>query len=275
MEQAKRRQQAAEEEAIKDAGKRMLEEAQRRALATQKQATPTPSSISTSTIGHRTRHLPTRNGYSRKESVQPPAITAEDLRLFLHFPASSTSPASSSSATLQSTLENRYGPINLVVLKDPPPEKKKKGRKAIVEFGPGNWGGCWACWRDHDEDARGEGKGRGLEEGLRAKWAAGRVPAWVDWAARQNQENSHDRTLSLNGADGLTAPSFGSAPDFVGTTMADLLAQHSREKEGKAEARRRDDEFESMTLLRMRRMERDSLAEQIRREEEGEGMTQQ
>jgi len=205
-----------------------------------------------------------------------------DLRLILQFPPTST--ASSSSSTVQSTLQNRYGPIAHVVVTDPPqPEpgkkKKKKGRKALVEFGPGNWGGCWACWRDHDDEGRAGGR---VEEGVRAKWAGGRVPDWVDWAARQShghdgQPNGHDPQSASNGNGNgnghePSAPTFGSAPDFGGTIMADLLAQHARQKESKIEARKKENEYESMTLLRMRQMERDRLAEQIRREEEEEGM---
>lgn len=119
-----------------------------------------------------------------------------------------------------------------------------------------------------------------MEEGVKVKWALRRVPDWVDWAMRQG--NGDDQQAMMNGHDGspngpgaketLPAPSFGSAPDFGGTTMGDLLAQHSREKESKSQAKQRNDEFESMTLLRMRQMERDRLAEQIRREEEEEAM---
>lgn len=270
VEQVRRRQHEAEEEVIKDAGRKMLEEAQKRAMAAQSNQTPVANGNGL--------HKPPSNGHtpaSRQNGPstdkQPP-ITSLDLTLELRFPSSSI--VSSSSSTLQSTLQNRYGPINHVVLRDPPPpepgKKKKKIRKAIVEFGTGNWGGCWACWRDHDEGAR---EGAGVGEGVRAKWAAGRVPNWVDWAARQG--NGIDRQPPPNGTNGSeqpSAPSFGSAPDFGGTSMADLLARHSLEKETKSATKKKEDEFESMTLLRMRQMERDRLTEQIRREEEEEAM---
>lgn len=227
-------------------------------------------------------------------------------------------------------------------LKDPPEKpagaggegktkkKKDKGKKAIVEFAKGNWGGCWACWRDHSDESANEM--RGLEEGTKVKWAAGKIPDWVDWAERQRQrtqsggtdrerererategESRPDsattrgrgiddqaspnglangtRTNGANGANranggiglpggwGATAdfttstptptptPSFASAPDFGGTTMADLLAQHASGKE----AKRKEEEYESMTLLRMRQLERERIEEQIRRQEEEEG----
>lgn len=285
--QGKRRQQTAEEEAIKDAGKRMLEEAQRRAMA-MATATQAKGTSHDNTNGHSNgSHPHATNGQTSATRIgsgsdERPHINPLDLRLILQFPPTST--ASSSSSTVQSTLQNRYGPIAHVVVTDPPqPEpgkkKKKKGRKALVEFGPGNWGGCWACWRDHDDEGRAGGR---VEEGVRAKWAGGRVPDWVDWAARQShghdgQPNGHDPQSASNGNGNgnghePSAPTFGSAPDFGGTIMADLVAQHARQKESKIEARKKENEYESMTLLRMRQMERDRLAEQIRREEEEEGM---
>jgi DnaJ family protein C protein 17 len=228
-----------------------------------------------------------------------------------------------------------------VFLKDPPEKaaaaaaaagaegktkkKKDKGKKAIVEFAKGNWGGCWACWRDHSEESTTEA--RGLEEGVKVKWAAGKIPDWVEWAEgqrrrtpsdgpereRERQRESRPDPATTRGRDindqpstnglkngtrtngaganggvgvgigvglpggwggatgGFTAstptPSFGSAPDFGGTTMADLLAQHASGKE----AKRKEEEYESMTLLRMRQMERERIEEQIRRQEEEEG----
>jgi DnaJ family protein C protein 17 len=188
-----------------------------------------------------------------------------------------------------------------------------------VEFAKGNWGGCWACWRDHSDESAAEV--RGLEEGTKVKWAAGRTPDWVDWAERQRRRTadgperdrgrereraregearpdsapvlghgiSHQAStnglasgtrsnggVGLPGGWGATAdlttstpptPSFGSAPDFGGTTMADLLTQHASGKE----AKRKEEEYESMTLLRMRQLERERIEEQIRRQEEEEG----
>ena len=287
-EQVKRRQNEAEEEAIKDAGRRMLEEAQRRALAAQTKLSTTAKSQS---------HIPPTNGHTppfpdngpTKESKNqaPPPITSEELTLILNFPSTSTSStsntassSSSSSSTLQSTLQNRYGPINFVHLRDPPlsesgtNKKRKKGRKAIVEFKNGNWGGCWACWRDHDDESVKEQRGtKPIEEGVKAKWLKGQIPDWIEWANRQRNGHhrhgsGHDTISDIKLDQTHPSPSFGSAPDFGQMTMADLLAQNHRTKETIGQVRQKDEEFESMTLLRMRQMERDRLAEQIRREEE-------
>jgi DnaJ family protein C protein 17 len=46
--------------------------------------------------------------------------------------------------------------------------------------------------------------------------------------------------------------------------MADLMAEHA----GRKEQKKKEEEFENMTLFRMRQAERDKLAEQIRLEEE-------
>jgi DnaJ family protein C protein 17 len=50
--------------------------------------------------------------------------------------------------------------------------------------------------------------------------------------------------------------------------MADLLASHSRSKRDEVERKKQADEFESMTLLKMRQMERERLEAQIRAEED-------
>lgn len=225
------------------------------------------------------------NGHTKPKSTatnhdpQPP-ISAADLTLILNIP--STSFIASSSTSLQSTLSNRYGSINHVLLTDPPidvagTKKKKKGRKAVVEFHEGNWGGCWACWKDHSDV---DGGVVSDSEGIKAKWGNGSKPEWVEWAARKSrllsnghapQEDQHKHHRS-NG-NGVTygreeegVGGFASAPDFGGTTMADLLHRHQEGKEKK----KKEDEFESMTLLRMRQMERERLAEEIRRQEDAE-----
>jgi DnaJ family protein C protein 17 len=293
VEAVKRKQQQAEEEAIKDAGRQMLEEAQRRAAAAASAAASTKSSTASPSAS--TPKPGDAASSSTSNAVGgPPEITPIDLTLVLQFPSSSSSSITTSSSSLQSTLVSRYGLISHVVLKEPPEKdataeaggkkkKKGKGKRAIVEFGKGNWGGCWACWRDHSDTQPEGGAVSGLEDGVKAKWAGGKTPDWVEWAEKQrpappsaNGTNADGRTgVSARGfncvANGNTeedvpAPSFGSAPDFGGTTMAHLLAQHSRSKE----SRRREEEYESMTLLRMRQMERERLAEQIRREEEDE-----
>ncbi|RSH92327.1 hypothetical protein EHS25_008742 [Saitozyma podzolica] len=320
VEATKRKQQEAEEEAIKDAGRRMLEEAQRRAAAAAAAAAASSSSsingtprVSTPGAGASSskRSEPNGSGSGARagagsgspRSDVPPEITPVDLTLILQFPPSSSATSAtsatsvtSSSTSLESALSARYGPISHVFLKDAPEKpagggegktkkKKDKGKKAIVEFAKGNWGGCWACWRDHSDESAAEV--RGLEEGTKVKWAAGRTPDWVDWAERQRRRTpdgperdrgrereraregearpdsapvlghgiNHQAStnglangtrsnggVGLPGGWGATAdfttstpptPSFGSAPDFGGTTMADLLAQHASGKEAK------------------------------------------
>ena len=259
VEQVQRRREQAEEEEIKEAGKRMLEEAQKRIQRAQAEAQKAASGTSNGSGAGAgpSRPRPTSNGHTPQ-----PTITSDELTLILTFP-------SSPSGTLQSTLESRYGPISHLVLKDPPPNpNKKKGKaKAVVEFAPGNWGGCWACWRDHLDGSRGI-------EGAKVRWLKGETPSWVEWASsRSNSVNEngalHSRpTLNGDGPPATSAPTFDSAPDLGGSTMADLLASHGAGREAEKARKAQEDEYESMTLLRMRQSERERLAEQIRREEE-------
>jgi len=267
VDRARRRREEAAEEEIMDAGKRMLEEAQRRAAATAKTAgraapnPPTPVNASSSTS---------------KTTSQPP-ITPIDLTLILQFPSTSTL-----SDGLQDRLASSYGPVNHVFIKDPPGvegKKKKKGKKAIVEFKEGNWGGCWACWRDLEDGKEGW-------EGVKVKWAAGATPDWVAWSethrptprsqpltaeSRDTDTRQHTKTTTntnTNTNSDAPLPTFSSAPNFGSTTMSDLLASHSQSRTDQVNKKKREDEFESMTLLKMRQMERDRLIEEIRREEE-------
>jgi DnaJ family protein C protein 17 len=206
------------------------------------------------------------------------------LTLILQFPPTSTS--SSTSTDLQDRLTSSYGPINHVFLKDPvaPAEtgkknSKGKGKKAIVEFKEGNWGGCWACWRDILA-------GQGEWEGVKVKFAAGETPEWVAWSEThrpqpqpQPQVEAEPRSTipkdppASQGKTGTALPTFSSAPNFGQSTMSDLLASHNQSRAQsraeEAERKKRESEFESMTILKMRQMERERLAEEIRREEEG------
>lgn len=256
-----RRKQAAEEEEIKEAGRRMLVEAQKRAAAA---ASASASQSSRAEAG------PSRsNGQNGTADAQPP-ISPEDLTIILQFPSTSTLP--STPPTLQPLLEGRYGPITHLIISEPPDtngdtgkKKKKKGRKAVVEFKQGNWGGCWACWKDHMDGA----EGRRLEDGVKARWAKGETPEWVAWADRQRQIPGSGDGGPGGGVDnGMApaprAPAFGSAPNLSTTSMADLMAEHA----GRKEQKKKEEEFENMTLFRMRQAERDRLAEQIRLEEE-------
>jgi DnaJ family protein C protein 17 len=51
--------------------------------------------------------------------------------------------------------------------------------------------------------------------------------------------------------------------------MSELLASHNQSRNQEIDRKRKEQEFESMTILRMRQMERERLAEEIRLEEEG------
>ncbi|WVO23971.1 uncharacterized protein IAS62_005329 [Cryptococcus decagattii] len=287
VEQIKRRQQQADEEAIKDAGRRLLEEAQKRAAAA-----ATATATTQAPKAPETAESKPAGGASDK-----PIITPEELTLLLTLPASSTI----TSSDLQTSLTTLYGPVEHVILPPVPSsqqvtdgkdgkKKKAKSRKAIVEFNSSNWGGCYACWRDHEAD-------QGME-GVKAKFGIGEVPAWVTWAEMQKpgrrsspaSGGGDQQSYSANGhpppttsftlptptsTTPVSAPSFTSAPDFTsanggGISMADLLAKHAQKKSAKAEEDRRRQEFESMTLSRMRMMEREKLEADIRRQEEEE-----
>lgn len=297
----RRQREKNEEEEIKEAGRRMLEEAQKRAQAAQ-----AASAKASATNGHGTAHsngaaASTNGGTSSGPGAGPktkmPEINALDLSLIITIPP--TIPV----ADLQDRISASYGPISHYILKDPAEaalavaekKKKPKGKRAIVEFSKGNWGGCWACWKDHQKEASSVGGGSCLGEGVRAKWAGGAEPDWVAWAATQpvasrsasgvtngatganeanGRTNGHD-TSTFKGAFNFSSappespsPSFGSAPDFGSTSMADLLASHSRGKREETEKKKQADEFESMTLLKMRQMERERLEAQIRAEED-------
>ncbi|ORX34034.1 hypothetical protein BD324DRAFT_193290 [Kockovaella imperatae] len=302
VEQVQRRREQAEEEEIKEAGKKMLEEAQRRAAAasaaaavTAKQSNGSSTHGATTFTDSSAQAGPSRssqpsstktNGHA---SSPPPKITSDDLTLILTFPPLSTVPSSSSS--LQSILESRYGPIAHLILKDPPApvpdvggggrkKKKGKGKKAVVEFSSGNWGGCWACWQDH-VDGEIEHSAQHLDQGIKVRWLKGETPSWIEWASNQGQDRplngtgTHHADIPSSATNGTLRnlpPSFGSAPELGngGTTMADLLASHKASKDAERAKRAKEDEFESMTLLRMRQSERQRLADQIRREEEEE-----
>jgi DnaJ family protein C protein 17 len=264
LDQARRRREEAAEEEIMDAGKRMLEEAQRRAAATAKTAGQAAPDIL----------KPVHASTSASTSTSQPPITPMDLTLILQFPSTSNL-----SDDLQDRLTSSYGPLNHVFIKDPPEvegKKKKKGKKAIVEFKEGNWGGCWACWRDLEGGKEGW-------EGVKVKWAGGATPDWVAWSETHrpprgqvpapDSESGRDTNTRTNEditpntrTDAL--PTFSSAPNFGSTTMSDLLASHSQSRTDQINRKKREDEFESMTLLKMRQMERERLIEEIRREEE-------
>lgn len=266
MDAGKRRKEEAAEEEIKEAGKRMLEEAQKRASA----AAALANSTSDKSAGpSRPRQSPTSTSTSNANghSLPQPRITPLDLTLILQFPPTSNP----DQVALQHSLSRAYGPISHLFIIDPNlapvvegKKKKPRGRKAIVEFAEGNWGGCWSCWHDVEDGKLGDTVGLG--EGVKVKWAEGKTPDWVDWASTQKPQRTSAPTPTA------TLPSFDSAPDFGRSTMSDLLASHNRLRDDGVAKKRKEQEFESMTLLKMRQLERDRLAEQIRREEEEEGV---
>ncbi|ORY23993.1 hypothetical protein BCR39DRAFT_548078 [Naematelia encephala] len=280
VDEVKRRQQASAEEAVVEHTKKMLAEAQKRATAatsasrhsTQPKAQPT---------------TPTSNGHSHADAR--PHISEEDLALLLTIPSSSSF---TSSSQLKTTLESRYGRITRVDLRDPPEgeKKKKRKRRAVVDFAEGNWGGCWACMKDHAEGS--VSGGREVEDGIKAMWLAGKEPAWVKWAEMQAE--------NINVGNG-NAHEPQSQPQNGKTTMADLLARH-RKDQGGVQVEQRKEDVESTVLFKLRQMkrakadaasvssvpnevesggprsdsqrelERRRLEEQIRREEEAEEM---
>jgi DnaJ family protein C protein 17 len=301
----KRKREETEEESIKEAGRRMLEEAQKRAAAAAAAASSAQShqaSASGRTNGSHAQHNHVKGSHANGSASKMPNITPADLSLIL------TIPSVASTSNLEQRIISIYGPLAHFILKPPAEPKdlgKKKGKawKAIVEFEKGNWGGCWACWKDHQKDSPAAlgGIAPGLGDGVRARWVGGEEPAWVAWASQGGMGSTAPRPSS-NGSgstarEGATrrttgpdipfsatalpdpfanlganaapvaAPSFGSAPDFGSTTMADLLASHASSKAEKEDQKRKAEEFESMTLFQMRQRERERLAAQIRAEE--------
>ncbi|WVQ75803.1 hypothetical protein IAR50_005436 [Cryptococcus sp. DSM 104548] len=269
VEQQQRRRQEADEESIKDAGKRMLEEAQRRAMAASAgtAAPPAPAPAIRKSA---------RNGENA------PDITPESLTLILILPPTATI----SQAQLLKNLVDSYGAITHLILSDALPstsaisvegtkKKKTKSRKAVLEFAAGNWGGCYSCWKDV-EDRNSEKLG---VDGVKAKWAAGEAPSWVEWAETQLPSRRRPSETPASSfsfphpppSSATTAPSFSSAPAFSSSTsMADLLALHAKEKSSNDELKRKRAEAESLTLSRMRMMERERLEAEIKRQEEEE-----
>jgi hypothetical protein len=113
------------------------------------------------------------------------------------------------------------------------------------------------------------------------KWAGGATPDWVAWSethrpprgqapapAPESRDTDTRANANTNTKTEAPLPTFSSAPNFGSTTMSDLLASHSQSRTDQINKKKREDEFESMTLLTMRQMERERLIEEIRREEE-------
>ncbi|EJT52027.1 hypothetical protein A1Q1_06740 [Trichosporon asahii var. asahii CBS 2479] len=247
--------QKAKEEEIREAGKRLLEE--RRAQAAAMRANTAHTS-----------HPPAASA----KHLAPPPISPEDLTILLVVSAPPPN-----AEELRKQLGTKYGKIADVFVSAPKEGKKKV--RAVVEFAPGNWGGCWSCLRD-----------AGGIKGAKAKWV-GAEPAWVKWAAAQDGTNSlspptGDRTHAPSPPSHTGTPAaapstrfgsgaFGSAPDhFASVTMfpdiADLTASHRQRAQDERTAHAElASAQESATLLRMRQREkeRQDMERRIRQEE--------
>lgn len=249
----------AREDEIREAGKRLLEERIAQAAALRASAAQPP-----------------KPAPAPVPSVAPPPIGPEDLTILLVVPAPPPD-----SGELKARLAAKYGEIADVFVSSPK-EGKKKAR-AVVEFAPGNWGGCWSCLKD-----------AGGIKGAKAKWV-GEEPAWVKWAAAQDgtnglptAANGHTKSPSPQANLGTTAaapvptpaPStgqFGSAPDFSRPgggfpDIADLTASHRQRTQDERTARAElASAQESAILLRMRQREKERQEMEKRiREEEGD-----
>jgi DnaJ family protein C protein 17 len=260
--------QETEEEAIKQAGRKMRE-AMQKASAPQTTATPSTNISRPPPTGTR------------------PSMTPVDLTLTLQFPADSdpaTTSLLSSSTTLEPRITSLYGPVNFVILKEPAtdaPEKKKKrrGARAIVEFKESNWSGCWACWKDHVVDS-GTGRARRpLVQGTKVKWATkdGATPEWVNWAEQQHATNGS--TPLTAPADPVysntTRPSAKVSSSFAASFASSFPTPEERRQQeiqrAKVQAERAAaEDYEGATLFKMRQIEKEKLEAEIRRQEEDE-----
>lgn len=221
------RKAAAAEEDVRESGRRLVEEARKKREA------------ATAAAAAASAPPPSRPS-------KPPPISSQDLTITLSLPPGEEFTQES----LESTLHAKYGKISTVILA---PSKQKEGKKArgpraVVEFAPGNWGGCWACHHD------------GGVPGGKAKWAAGEEPLWVAWARREAP--SAPSSASAPG-DFSSAPDFMSAERDHASRRAELDAQADAQAAAQADA----SALESATLFAMRQRERERLAEQIRRQE--------
>ncbi|GHJ90148.1 hypothetical protein NliqN6_6550 [Naganishia liquefaciens] len=266
--------QETEEEAIKQAGRKMREAMQKAAQQDTHVAEP-PSALTP---------VPAPSA-----SATRPAITPAELTLTLQFPRESTMAGHNflaSSATLEPVLTARYGPINHIILKEPPAadpakahKKPKRGPRAIVEFKESNWTGCWACWRDHAADAGGAtGKTRPLVDGTRVKWATqdGKEPPWVAWAETQRPPSAAAAAADPPASPPPTTRPAPKVSAAFASTFASSFPMPAERREQDARAARTDaartgaEEYENSTLFKMRQLERERLEAEIRRQEEEE-----
>lgn len=270
---SQRAAQETEEEAIKEAGRKMRETMQKASTAQTTAATP-----------------PVNNAPRPSPTGTRPPMTPVDLTLTMQFPADADPATSSmlcSSTALEPRITSLYGPVNFVILKEPSTadgsEKKKKkkprGARAIVEFKESNWSGCWACWKDHMVDS-GTGKARRpLVQGTKVKWATqdGTIPEWIHWAEQQHASNGDPplKTPADPVYPNITRPSAKISSSFPASfassfpTAEERRQQEIRNAKAKAERAAADD-YEGATLFKMRQLERERLEAEIRRQEEEE-----
>ncbi|KAJ9121426.1 hypothetical protein QFC24_004764 [Naganishia onofrii] len=266
-----RHAEANEEEAIKEAGRKMREAMQKAHLQAQ-----TPKSEETRP-----------SAPSRPTTARPP-MTPADLTLTLQFPPeSSFVDFLASTTTLEPRITSLYGPVNFVILKEAnsmmdsaeggKKKKKNKGAKAIVEFKESNWTGCWACWRDHVTDPIQGKPRRPLVAGTKARWINkdGTTPEWIAWA-----ESQHSSTPSTTPLTAPTEPlAYASdrtskvSSSFAASFAASFpTAEERRQQDARAAkadaAKTAAENYENATLLKMRQLERERLEAEIRKQDE-------
>lgn len=299
----------AQEEAIKAAGRKMREQAAAAAQAAQQDAAsvnksrmdsriPKESGTRDSGNGSSSHPHPTRGDASSTTSRPMPPIDASDLTLTLQFPSipdpTLVPPYLASLPALEDKIRTLYGPTSFVVLKSPPSTEttagngsssKRKGHRAIIEFAPSNWSGCWACWKDHARKSS-EG-GRPLLPGTKVKWAssggttAGGEPAWVAWA-EETQSQAHAQRDAAKQAASAEVPSAtipqsrngpGGQQPFASSFPSSFPAPPSTKQNPQAasafssSSSSSSGDYEAQTMFRMRQMERQRLEDEIRRQE--------
>ncbi|KAJ9107662.1 hypothetical protein QFC21_001122 [Naganishia friedmannii] len=262
-----RHAEANEEEAIKEAGRKMREAMQKAHLQAQ---TPKPEE--------------TRPSAPSKSTTARPPMTATDLTLTLQFPPEATSiDFLASTTTLEPRITSLYGPVNFVILKEASStvdsseggkkKKKSKGAKAIVEFKESNWTGCWACWKDHVTDPTQGKPRRPLVPGTKAKWInkEGTIPEWIAWA--ESQQGSTPSTTPLTAPTEPLARTPKVSSSFAASFAASFpTAEERRQQDARAAtadaAKTAAENYENATLFRMRQLERERLEAEIRRQDE-------
>ena len=185
VEMQERGKRMQEEEGVKEAGRRMMEEAKARRAAAVASAASRQSREDESAVGANGNGNGSGHGYADQSGPSKqngssssihtghapgpssssirsrPDITPASLSLTLQIPHTHTF-YTEGYATVLSAIEQKYAPVAVLSLKEAPeqgPSKagkkaKQKARKAIVQFN--DWPECWACWKDHSAADEGE-----------------------------------------------------------------------------------------------------------------------